>query len=117
MGGIDPLDGVSIYYNEKGVPHWHYITYGFSELYEKVSDNEEYSGWGFELTFRLKKEKNEEEAPTWPINLLQNMARYVFNSGNPFVGGDYLNANGPILLSSETKIKAFLFSEDIELGK
>src|SRR3954447_25848966 len=53
LGGQDPLQGISVYQRERPVPHWHYATYGFSELYEKESDDPEYSGFGFELTFRL----------------------------------------------------------------
>ena len=33
LGGQDPLDGISVYWADAPVPHWHYITYGFSELY------------------------------------------------------------------------------------
>ena len=41
LGGNDPLDGISVYKSEKGIPHWHYISFGFTELYEKESDDEE----------------------------------------------------------------------------
>ena len=39
LGGKDPLDGISVYKSEKGMPHWHYISYGFTELYEKESED------------------------------------------------------------------------------
>ena len=39
------------------------------------------SGFGFELTFRLKKEPTETAPPTWPAELMQGLARYVFQSG------------------------------------
>ena len=39
------------------------------------------SGFGFELTFRLKRESGESAPPTWPAALLQALARYVFTSG------------------------------------
>lgn len=39
------------------------------------------SGFGFELTFRLKKSPEETAPPTWPANLLQSLAKYVFKSG------------------------------------
>ncbi|MFB0924763.1 MAG: suppressor of fused domain protein, partial [Vicingaceae bacterium] len=32
FGGEDPLDGLSIYYNES-TKHYHYVTYGLTELY------------------------------------------------------------------------------------
>lgn len=40
------------------------------------------SGFGFELTFRLKRETGESAPPTWPAELMQGLARYVFQSGN-----------------------------------
>ena len=39
------------------------------------------SGFGFELTFRLRRELGETAPPTWPAALLQALARYVFQSG------------------------------------
>ncbi|MGE7111877.1 suppressor of fused domain protein [Lysinibacillus sp. NPDC047702] len=117
LGGQDPLDGISAYKSEKPIPHWHFVTYGFSELYEKEFENEEYSGYGFELTFRLVRNENEEEPPAWALNLLQNMGRYVFNSGNVFRTGDYLDANGPICLDTDTQLTALAFTQDPELAE
>ena len=55
LGGPDPLDQVSVYQSKSGgIPHWHYITYGLTELYQKESDYAEESGYGFELSFRLE---------------------------------------------------------------
>ncbi|WP_125775814.1 suppressor of fused domain protein [Antribacter gilvus] len=112
LGGPDPLDGVSAYAREMPVPHWHYVTYGFSEL----SENAEESGWGFELTFRLTRSADETEAPVWPANLLQNLARYVFGSGNGFGQGHYIDANGPIAADRpDSQVRALAFTEDPEL--
>lgn len=115
LGGHDPLDGISAYKADSPYPHWHFVTYGFSELYDKELDDDEYSGYGFELTFRLVRQPEEEEPPAWALNLLQNMGRYVFNSGNVFRTGDYLDANGPICLDSDTQLTALAFAEDPEL--
>lgn len=115
LGGPDPLDGISAYKAETPEPHWHFVTYGFSELYDKESDNAEESGFGFELTFRLARKEEEEEPPAWALNLLQNMGRYVFNSGNVFRAGDHLDANGPICLGADTLLTALAFVEDPEL--
>lgn len=115
LGGPDPLDGISAYKAEQPSPHWHMVTFGFSELYDKESDDAENSGYGFELTFRIAREETEEEPPAWALNLLQNMGRYVFNSGNIFRPGDYLDANGPICLESDTKLTALAFVSDPEL--
>ena len=79
LGGNDPLQGISVYKNLLPEPHYHFVTYGFSELYEKESEDPELSGYGFELTFRLACDASDpEEPPRWPLNLLQNIARYVF---------------------------------------
>lgn len=115
LGGKDPLQGISAYKAEKPYPHWHFVTYGFSELYEKESSDPEYSGYGFELTFRLIRAADEEEPPAWALNLLQNMARYVFSSGNIFASGHYLDANGPICLEADTNLTALAFTDDPEL--
>lgn len=50
IGGEECLtpgwDAISAY---DGGGFYHFVTYGFSELYEKESENQEYSGYGFEL--------------------------------------------------------------------
>jgi hypothetical protein len=118
LGGPDPLDGISIYRRDN---HWHYVTYGMSELYEKESEIADQSGWGFEFTFRLAfgaEEGDGEKPPMWAINLMQNLARYVFSSGNPFAPGHHLDLNGPIALDRpETRIRALAFAQDPELGE
>jgi len=114
LGGPDPLDGFSVYKSDKGRPHWHYVTYGFSELYEKESDNRDISGYGFELTMRVPRDG--EDPPMWVMGFFQNIARYVFASGNTFESGHYMDANGPLCLESETEITAMVFAEDPEMG-
>ena len=117
LGGPDPLDQVSVYESQSGgIPHWHYITYGLTELYSKDSDVEEESGFGFELTFRLEN-KGEETPPVWPVSLLQNLARYVFTSGNVFKANEHMDANGPLCIGSDTKLTAMGFDIDPELGE
>jgi len=118
LGGPDPLDGVSAWKRLSPVPHWHFMTYGLSELYAKESDDADTSGYGFELTFRLACEPGEPadaEPPAWAINFLQNLARYVFKSGNVFDDGHWMTANGPIALERDTLICSMGFVYDPEL--
>ncbi len=120
LGGPDPLQGISAYRRGGAHPHWHFITYGFSELYDKESDNSDVSGYGFELTFRVADaacadEASESEPPQWAMNFLQNVARYVFSSGNVFNAGHYMNLNGPIALGHNTAIRSIAFVHDPEL--
>lgn len=116
LGGKDPLPGISAYKRITPVPHWHFITYGFSELYAKESDDPQTSGYGFELTFRLADPDDSEDPPAWALNFLQNLARYVFDSGNVFHAGHYLNANGPIAADSDSAIRSVAFAHDPELA-
>ena len=115
-GGPDPLDGVSAYRAENP-PCWHYITFGFSELYEKKSTNADESGWGFELSFRLKRESAETEPPLWPVMMLQNLARHVFRSKSPFDAEHYIFWGRPITSHVPTKLEATLFLADPVLGQ
>jgi hypothetical protein len=119
LGGPDPLDGVSVYDRAEPVPHWHFVTYGMSELYEKESEVADESGWGLEFTFRLARAPGAgDNPPTWALNFLQNLARYVFASGNVFSAGHHMNLNGPISLDRpDTGIHAVLFATDPELGE
>ena len=39
LGGSYPLDGLEVWKSQKGIPHGHYVTYGFTELYDKESDD------------------------------------------------------------------------------
>lgn len=57
IGGNDPIDGISAYSSKAGdTSHLHFCTYGFSSLYyDEDSAGKDYSNFGFELTFRLKK--------------------------------------------------------------
>jgi hypothetical protein len=117
LGGEDPLNGISVYRAETPVPHWHYVTYGFSELYEKETDNPDESGYGFELTFRLVRTPEEEVAPNWALSFLQNIGKYVFRTGNAFASGHNVNLAGPINLGTpDTLIRAITFVDDPEFG-
>nr|WP_294403586.1 suppressor of fused domain protein [uncultured Clostridium sp.] len=89
LGGNDPLDGISIY---DGGDYYHFVTFGLSELYEKESENKEYSGYGFELTVKLKKDglDDDETAIMGMCGILQAIARMTFNEGDIFQPHEYL---------------------------
>ena len=117
LGGRDPLPGISAYDRNTPVPHWHFVTYGFTDLFHKEGSDPEVSGFGFELTLRLARDPAEEAPPTWALSFLQNLGRYVFGSGNRFAIGHKMGLNGPIALEQDTKITAICFAEDPELGE
>ncbi len=49
--------------------------------------------------------------------MLQNLARYVFRTGNPFGVGHHVPLNGPIALGADTEIQSVAFALDPELGE
>ena len=89
FGGNDPLDGISVY---DGGTYWHFITYGLSELYEKESEDKEWSGYGMEFTLKLKKDhyENEEDEIRCICGILQSIARITFTQGELFNVYEYL---------------------------
>lgn len=115
LGGPDPIHGISGYANDKPRPHWHFVTYGFSELWDKESSDPEVSGFGFELTFRPTRDAQETRPPNWALNFLQNLGRYVFETGNVFGAGHTMPLNGPIEEGSSTRIQAISFAADPQL--
>lgn len=124
LGGPDPLDYISMYSNpgnpEKGIPpHWHYVSFGLSDLHGdgRVHDrtDEPVSGFGFELTFRLKREQEEKVPPTWPAAIMQALAKYVFQSDNILCPGDHVSWHCP-LDNSESRIQHMLMFDDPQLG-
>lgn len=120
VGGEDPLDGVSIYDSQKDMFHRHLVSYGMSELYyNEEAAGGEFSKWGFEFTFRLKPFAEDGDDPTWVVNLMNNLARYVIKSGKWFEEYHVIPANGPIRLNStaEINIVGVAFVSDPELGK
>ena len=122
IGGPDPVDGASIFKRMEPVPHLHYVGYGMSSLYyDEESAGGEFSKWGFEFTFRLAiaaedMPASDDAAPVWPINLMQSLARYVFETENWFEHLHFIPTNGPIMVDADTKLVAILFCHDPELG-
>lgn len=103
FGGKDPLDGVSIY---DGGDYWHFVTYGLSELYEKETDDPEYSGYGMEFTLKLKKGNVDEEKEIKNIvGTLQTIARVTFTKGELFLPFEYLYTGQTVGMDSEQKSK------------
>lgn len=89
LGGNDPLDGISIY---DGGDYWHFVSFGQTEIYEKENDDPEISGFGYELTLKLKKGCCEdEEAEIRNIcGILQTIARITFTKGEIFQPNEFI---------------------------
>lgn len=112
--GLAPLEAVAMYeVKEDGKDYLHFISYGFSNLYyDEERAQEEFSGFGFELTFRLK---NKTKDCTWVCGVMQNLALYVFDQQTWFEPYSVIPAGGPICLDEKTEITAIAFVLDPEL--
>lgn len=123
------LDYIFIYLNagsvsEQVAEHWHYVTMGLSDLYgdsrihsvDTSASAERLSGFGIELTMRIKK-GNEIQPPSWPAQLLQQLAKYVFVTRNKLLPNDYLPWNKPLDGVEDCKIRHMLITLDCQLKK
>lgn len=119
QGGKDPIDGTSIYDSKKQVFHHHIISFGMSELYyNEEAVGQPFSKWGFEFTFRLKPFTEDKGDPLWVIEVMNNLARYVYDSGSWFEPYQFVPAGGPIRTETKSKvgIVGLVFVPDTELG-
>lgn len=114
LGGPDPLDGISAYCcKQGGRDHQHFVTYGYSMLYyDEASVGNQFSQFGFEMTFRLAGVTKDENDLVWVANLLQNIARYVFKSGKWFDNYHWIPTNGPIRAEYATDIVGLAIARD-----
>lgn len=119
FGGPDPLPQISVYETKE---YYHYITYGFSNIGEiKLNEDgskPEYSGYGLELTLRVKKDQVKDFK--WIAEMLQDYARYVFETGNyfsvnEFIGNDPDSIEG-INPEMDSTITAFITTYDDKFG-
>ena len=112
LGGDQYLDGYSIYQSPNGYKH--ILTYGFGELYvNEESFGEEWSGWGFELTIKIKEQSNDD--CLWVLDLLANLARYTYTQERFFEPMQFIAGNGSSLSPGvESAITALLIMKDTE---
>jgi hypothetical protein len=113
LGGNEYLDGYSIYESEHGYKHL--ITYGMTELYiNEESFGGEWSGWGYEMTIKLK--ENSVEDCVWAINMMSNLARFTYTNKRFFEPMSIIPGNGESLhIGTESFITALLVIEDTEI--
>ncbi len=112
FGGEEYLDGYSIYQSPNGYKHL--LTYGMTELYtSEESFDGEWSGWGYEMTIKLKEDLTED--CLWAINMLSNLARYTYTRKRFFEPLQFVAGNGTSLhIGVESAITALLVVNDTE---
>lgn len=121
MALSDNLQGCSAYAADG---HWHYVTYGLSELYEPGADDDpEISGWGFELTMRVAREEGASEVPAWPFAMLNEVAKHVngnlvlLESGHRVDFGRAITGHPALPDAPPTSQTVLAFGVDAELGE
>ncbi len=99
------FDGVSAY---DGGTFWHFVSFGLTELYVKESESPEWSGFGYELTFKLAKDGD--APPEWAFEFMEAIGKAVWK-GQVFAAGHTIKT-GPINGDPETKQNAVLVVRD-----
>ncbi len=119
-----PLPAISVYeaaattvVGRKHPAHWHYVSYGLSELFEKTSPDPDVSGFGFELSLRTMRREGESQPPAWGVRLLQALGRFVLSSGQGFDSGHRADLGGPLVPGVRTELRGIAIIPDPSLGK
>ncbi len=136
-----PLPAISVWRAE-AAKSWHYVTYGLSELFEKVSPIPDLSGYGIELTMRVADAPTDPHAdtqrgdapghatrssasvspapepmpPTWPLRLLQTLGHYVLSRRKGFDSGHCIDLGGPIDQNT-SQLHGLILVPDLALGQ
>jgi hypothetical protein len=102
VGGNDPLDGISIY---EAADYWHFVTYGLTELYNKTTLDDEVSGFGYELTFKLKKDDYTDIEKEFKniCGILQSIARITYTQNEIFGPYEYIRTGQTVGIDAEQK--------------
>lgn len=111
-----PLQQVAAYLVPGPRSHWHYVSYGFTNLHGTgPRPSGPVSGWGFELTFRLA--ATQKRPPAWPVELMQFLAFEVFKTHTPLAAGEFIDLGEPLPAKTETGLCAVGLVEDPNLGR
>ncbi len=95
LEGRSPLPAVSVHEGSSPA-HWHLVSYGLSELFDKSSPDPERSGFGLEFTLRLPRDPAEPQPPMWAVELLQALGHYVLSGHGPLDSGHIIDLGGPM---------------------
>jgi len=101
----NPLEAVAIH--DAG-PFWHYVSFGMSDLFAKTSDGE-WSGFGYELTFRSPKGVDA-DPPLWPVDVLISLAKAAYQGAE--FGPGHTIQTGPLDGRPQTRLTALLMVKD-----
>lgn len=115
--------GITAYPNTAASqPHWHLVTYGFSNVFESAPGPDDEDIWAdFEWTFRVAADIDltqplAAQVPTWSVLLMQRLGDLVFSGTDALDVGHRIKVGGPITLGEpQTDLTAIMFGEDPQL--
>ncbi len=116
LESASPLPAVAVY-AAVNPHHWHAVTYGLSELFEKTSDDPARSGFGFELAVRVPRDPAAEVPPAWPVRLLQSLGRYVLATRQGFDTGHRADLGGSLIPGQASALSCLACIPDPLLGQ
>ncbi|OJY17992.1 MAG: hypothetical protein BGO98_10000 [Myxococcales bacterium 68-20] len=93
------------------VPHWLVVSRGFTELDEKVEDDPELSGWGFEITCRLPVRATKRDL-AWALGRMQGVADHLADAVSFLESYHHMPAPAA---TAKDDIAGLVFVEDSEL--
>lgn len=109
FGGPEVLDGLSAYAATQPRAHWHWVTYGLTELYDKDGDDPNWSGWGYELVMRAP------AGQAWPRDLLRNLANWSHENKTPLQVGKQMDLEMPVASGARCDLTGWGFVADASL--
>ena len=113
LAGGSGLQGCSAY---RAADHWHYVTYGLTELWDKSADADpEISGWGYEFTLRAPLLEGADTPPQWPFTLLEQLAKTTNHGGSVYEVGHRVDLRRPITGEPGTELTALALARDPQI--
>lgn len=120
LSSPNPLPAICVWEGQ-GPAHWHYVTYGLTELFEKSSPDPDLSGFGFEVTLRILRGEGDEQPPSWPIALLQGIGHYALSGHGGLDSGHLIDLGDPLRPpvdgEAPSKITGIVVIPDAVFGK
>lgn len=111
-----PLPAITVW--ESDAPaSWHLVTYGLSELFDKVSDDPRLSGFGYEFTLKIPRSPGEQRPPAWALRMLQALGRHVLLTRADYDSGSLLRLGPEMTPGLACELRGVACVPDPQLGK
>ncbi len=95
-------------------PGWDAIDAALERLYPKDFEDAEWSGWGYELTMRVRRGEGD-VPPMRALQTLQKLANWAHASSRVLSPGDAFDTGRPIVADEPCSLTGFGFRADPEL--